>query len=85
VLVEPGGPVGFVEADVLEEQKPVVTLAAENAFEGCAGRPPAPCRAHAQRQLERCLEGCGATEERSDRCAAVCRVAFENCARACRR
>ncbi len=84
VLIEPGGPVGFVEADVLEEQKPVATLAAENPFEGCTGAP-APCRAHAQRQLERCLEACGPKDARSDRCAAVCRVAFENCGRACRR
>lgn len=81
VLVEPAGPVGFVEADRLAQQKPIQAMAREFVFEGCAA-PELPCLSSARSQRDLCLDGCRSL---GSRCEAACRIAFEQCQRDCRR
>lgn len=82
VLVEPGGPAGFVEADALESRIPVRALARKMAFRGCRSRVPR-CVAKARDQQDACVARCGVAE-RNLRCEAACRMAFERCRRDCR-
>lgn len=84
VLVEPRGPAGFVEADALEDQKPIVSLALERAFAGCLPVNPT-CLSGARRQRARCLERCVNEDVPLARCESACRMAFEKCRSGCRR
>ncbi|MEL6189977.1 MAG: hypothetical protein AAFU79_35580, partial [Myxococcota bacterium] len=81
VLVEPSGPVGFVEADRLTRQKPIQAMARDFAFTGCVA-PELPCLSSAREQRDRCVDACGPL---GSRCETACRIAFEQCQRDCRR
>ena len=82
VLAGPSGPVGFVEADHLAAEKPLVTLAAEKAFSDCERGPG--CLSSARRQRLRCEEACdGQAGAAREKCRAACGMAFETCRSAC--
>ena len=58
VLVAPGGPAGFVEADALGPRKPIEALAEQVRFSDCGRSSGALCRRRARLQRSECRPAC---------------------------
>ena len=86
VLVEPDGPVGFVEERALGATKPVAALADDLAFTQCelGDRTLDACLFEAKQQESGCLDRCGdANDPGAVRCREACQVAFDRCTKKC--
>lgn len=91
VAKQPAGPAGFISRKLLGERRPVAQLAREQPFERCSpgdGYTVDDCLYQSKQQEQTCLERCGAVNASDEperlRCAQVCSIAFDACARSCR-
>ncbi len=91
VAAPPDGPAGYLSAKLLDGRKPLALLAQEQAFERCGVEEDGTvddCLFSAKQQEQPCLDRCGAVtagdESERLRCAGVCNIAFDRCARSCR-
>jgi hypothetical protein len=87
----PEGPAGFLSNKLLGPRKPLALLARDQSFEKCSaqeGYTVDDCLFSAKGQEQSCLDRCGAVNAGNDaerlRCAEVCNIAFDDCARSCR-
>jgi hypothetical protein len=87
----PDGPAGFINTKLLGARKPIALLARDQAFERCEteeGGNVDECSFIAKQQEQACLDRCGAVNAGNEaerlRCAEICNIAFETCAKSCR-
>ena len=90
VYMPGGGAVGFVRTKDLGARKTISALIEESKFENCSVRSHgnvAKCLDYAQAQETKCMDACGAVDDRSEsstRCRKICVGAYESCSRGCR-